>query len=363
MAKTQGQVSGNGNASDLRTAGAEASLVPPEGAPRLKLTSLELPSSAHLVLAKSLFQKGRHSQALTELDAALAENSERGAAHFLKGMILARRSDFAGAAKSLAFAVRLEPTEATYWTALAAVRLELGQYNPALAAVEESLKRDPKQPNAHFLRGNIFAALKRRDDAIAAYRNALSFNPQFTNARYKLGYLLAQAGRTDEAIQETIIAHRFNPMNMNSRVSLGDMLRKLGKYDAALREYKAAADLPPGQATPYSKLGETYFELGQIMEAMTCFRTAIRLDPKAVWCHIHLGRIYLEQQRYGEAEEMFRAAAKIDPNLPVAAELLKEAVAAVQRTARMAARRLLQPPSMTAFRTQILRFGSMLYPP
>src|SRR5262245_23857849 len=98
---------------------------PAEFTPRLKLQGAGQGALAHLILANTLFRNGRHGQALAELNAALGENPELAEAHFLKGILLALRAEFAGALEALEYATRLKPEQADYWQALATVELEL----------------------------------------------------------------------------------------------------------------------------------------------------------------------------------------------------------------------------------------------
>lgn len=298
-----------------------------EHAPRLKV--LGQTATAHLAIAKGLYQRGLYGQALSELDRILQDNPELPLAHFLKGVILSRLCDYAAAERSLSDAVALDDAMYPAWVGLAFARQEQGQHRHALSAIERGLQVEPKDANGHLMRGTILAALGKKRRAIGAFQDALKYNPQLTLARYKLGRLLAEDGRTDEAIAQIVTAMRLNPLNAEARMALGDVYRSQRKYIEAVREYRAASEIAPQQAEPHARIGEVFLQEGLQQEALAAFRTATRLNPKHVDSFLSIARIYLQQDRDAEALEMVRAAHEADRFYPVTKQLLAEVEARV----------------------------------
>ena len=103
----------------------------------------------HVTLAKSLFVRGRHVEALTALEAALQENPELAQAHLLKGLVLAQRADYEAAAESLDYATRLDDSVPDAWMGLAYVRFELERLEEALDAIVRSLQYRREQRKLH----------------------------------------------------------------------------------------------------------------------------------------------------------------------------------------------------------------------
>lgn len=293
-----------------------------EKAPRLKV--LGQSATAHLALAKGLYQRGLYGQALAELDRILVDNPEQPLAHFLKGVILSRLCDYAAAERSLSDAVALDDAMFPAWVGLAFAQQEQGRHRDALLSIESGLRVEPKDANGHLMRGTILTAMGKPRQAIGALRDALKYNPQLTLARYKLGRLLADAGQTDEAIGQIVTAMRLNPLNAEARVALGDIYRSQRKFVEAVREYRAASEIAPQQADPHAKIGETFLEEGLLKEALASFRTATRLNPKHVDSFLNVARIYLQTGRDQEALETLRAAQEADPYYPLTRQLLSE---------------------------------------
>ncbi len=290
----------------------------------LKLRSAGRTAVGHLNAAKGLFQSGRFDAALAEIEAALTINPEVALAHFVRGLIHARRAEYELAEDALELAVRLDATDASQWIALAYVQFEQGAHKAALSSVDQGLAADSKHARGHLLRSNILESLMQRDEALGACREAVRFDPLLGAARCRLAALLSQVGQVDEAIEHALVAGRINPADMNARVATGDLLRELGRLDEAIVEYRAAADLFPGRSPPKARLGDVYLQQGLTVDAQLMYRSAIQVDSKQVHCMVQLGKTFLQQGSLTEAAELFRAALAIDDRLQDAADLLAQ---------------------------------------
>ncbi len=281
-----------------------------------------------LTLANGLFESGRHGEALEQIELVLKDNPDLAIAHFLKGLVLTRLSDFAAAVECLENTVRLDQEFVGAWLGLAYIRIELGMMDEALDAVLHGLQIDPKHANGHLLHGNVLSRLERLEESVEAYRAAIKYNPQLMMAHYRLGYLLNELGRTEEAVSQLITSQRLNPRDVASRLTLGDVFRSQGNIDEAIDQFKVAATLAPLQGEAHSRIGDTLDELGKRREAISAYRIAIRRDARHLGSFLSLARIYLEEHCPAEALAMAKAAIEIDARLPAAQELLEQATKA-----------------------------------
>lgn len=80
----------------------------------------------------------------------------------------------------------------------------LSRLNPsgALPMLQEAVKGDPKNAEAHNFLGSALISLGRTAEATEQFRIALSLRPDYSNARFNLGNALVKAGKVDEAIGE-----------------------------------------------------------------------------------------------------------------------------------------------------------------
>ena len=278
-----------------------------------RLMSVGQTSLGQLALAKNLFQMGRQVEAIAEVDSILRDNPEQAMAHHLKGLILARRGDFAAAAENLENSARLDEKETGTWLALAHVRLELGLHDRALDAVRRCLAIDEKQAVAHTLRADILSASGNKQAAIESYLRASALDPQLAPTRLRLAGLLEQVGDVEGAMRSLEGYLGLNISGVSARITLGDLLRKSGRPEAAIREYKAASEILTWQALPHEKMGEAFLDSNLLLEAAIEFQIAVRLDAKRVNSFLNLSRIYRELGRLEEAAAMLQAAMLLDP--------------------------------------------------
>ena len=286
----------------------------------------------HLLLAKKLYQKGRYSLALRELDKTLSLNPELSTAYLFRGVISFKLAKLDDARQSLLTAVQLQDDLFQAWIVLAQIEREVGHFDKALEDITQAIKADPKNPAAYLIMGSILEAMQREEDAAAAYREVIRFSPNSRVARYKLGSVLVKIGNNEEAEQQILAAYRLSPTDRMSRIALGDLHLARGEIDRAIDAYKAAAELDfKRSAVPRAKLGEAYFRAGLPREAVISLLLAVRFDPKQVHSFLLLGRIYMQQLKQPEAAaEMFKAAIEIDGRYPEAQRLYEEAQAAIR---------------------------------
>jgi len=126
---------------------------------------------------RALYFEGRHENALTYHDKALA----------------------------------LEPENAKAWFSKGAALTKLQRYDEALVAYTKAMELRPDSPEACFGRGTVLAKLKQYEDAIAAYRQAATLKPDFYAAWLGLARCGAQQADLAQVLESLAQAIRLNP--------------------------------------------------------------------------------------------------------------------------------------------------------
>jgi tetratricopeptide (TPR) repeat protein len=71
----------------------------------------------------------------------------------------------------------------------------------AVPHFRESLRLNPKQPDAHFNLGNALAIQQKYEEAVAHFAECLKLSPNYAPAHKNLGGMaLARLGRREEAV-------------------------------------------------------------------------------------------------------------------------------------------------------------------
>jgi len=278
---------------------------------------------ARAALAGKLVMSGHESRALSELDAALWENPELAEASALKGLILLRRADYAGAIRCLRLAVLLDDELLLGWVALAQALRGCGDLASALSATDRALELDGASSSSHLLRGILLWELGRRDEAHEAFRTAVEWDPNSAAARHHLALALAESGKSDEALQEVTAAEMRNPLVTQNRVLMGDLRRNRGDLQAALNDYVDVA-FSRFSVDALTRAAELLAERGLLSESLRILRMALTLEPERVETYLSIARIYVNQHRYGEARAMCRAAQVVRPGEPRIAAMIEQ---------------------------------------
>lgn len=147
------------------------------------------------------------------------------------------------------------------------LHIRRGEYDKALATVEELLARQPGNPMLLNLRGAV--NLNRRDFARARadFEAAVKVAPDFVPAIYNLGMLAQQQGDIAEAAARYDRVLAINPNEVNTLLAKAELALMQGQLDAALAPLLKAITADPSNIDAHVRLISTYLNLGNIIEA------------------------------------------------------------------------------------------------
>ena len=199
------------------------------------------------------------------------------------------------------YTVQRNPAAWLAQTNLGLILVRSGRASAALEHDQESIRLQPRYPEAHNNLGTALACLGRLPEAIAAYQDALRLQPDFLEARRNLGSALAQSGHLPEAIVAYGEAVRRSPNDALTHCYLGMALAEAGQSAAALGEYAAAVRLDPDLAEAHYRLGNALANAGRLPEAMGEYTAALRRQPEYAEARANLGLALAVQHRIPEA--------------------------------------------------------------
>jgi len=151
-----------------------------------------------------------------------------------------------------------------------------------LAAYTKMLQGDPQNPLRHDAVAALYLDSGRFDEAIAEFRQSLRLNPDSAPTHYNLGFALSARGHRDEAISAFQDALRIDPDYAQAHNNLGALLQIGGQQDAALEHYRRAAALRPDNVESHTNLGQLLSIRGRPAEAAAQFSDALALRPDNV---------------------------------------------------------------------------------
>ncbi|HEX8179013.1 MAG TPA: tetratricopeptide repeat protein, partial [Pyrinomonadaceae bacterium] len=170
--------------------------------------------------AQTSFDEGQRQYAahdLTKAAAAFAHAAKLAPywaeAHYSLAIVLGELDRWAESAIEFQRALDANPNEQTRLYAtynLGNAELDLGHYDKALAAFQQTTKLAPLQPTPHYNMALAYLGLKRPEEAAAQFQEAIRLKPDYADAHYNLGVLYLQQGQIAAARAEQ---QRLNTLN------------------------------------------------------------------------------------------------------------------------------------------------------
>lgn len=210
--------------------------------------------------------------------------TEHGQAHMDAG-------EYAEALVCFRKAAALDSASAECCLNVARARLKLWQYNEALAAVEEGLRRAIRRDEfgqLYGVRGEVYSGMMMPSKAMESYDQGLSYMPNAPWLWREKGRLIQRMGLPREAQQCYEKALEYDRLDSLAWQLLGDALGEQERHKKALEAYGEALKLDPRAALAWARYGACQSALGRPKEALRSFDAALKLDPDLDEAHAGL---------------------------------------------------------------------------
>jgi tetratricopeptide (TPR) repeat protein len=137
-----------------------------------------------------------------------------------------------------------------------------GNYDQAIALMQEATTTDPSKDLLWAYLGEAYAGAKKFPEAVEAYQKALNIKP-------------------DSAVYHNALANAYN---------------KAGQPDKAIAEYTQAATIDPANAaTSYLNIGIVNYNATKMDDAVVAFDKCIQLDPNRAEAYYYKGMSLLSK--------------------------------------------------------------------
>jgi len=297
--------------------------------------------SARFLLAKLLEDSGQRDTALAsyrllgrnfQTDASVLERVARRQIH-LQG--------FADASNSLYRLLQLHPKHLPSRLLYIRLQLDLGLFDAALELSEQLTLDHPELAEAHAIKAQSLAKLKRHRAAYQSHTRASQLQPE--NSAYLVGQFnnLAASGQIDKAEKLLERGRREQPKNAlltftkiefllgqerlqagikaieealehlpNNALLLNNMAFALHKLEkkTALGFARRAQNLAPQLPQINDTLGWILVEQGQVEQGIGYLEQAVKLQPDAPQLRYHLGAAYLALRQHSRSRQQLKRA-------------------------------------------------------
>lgn len=233
--------------------------------------------------------------------------------------------------------------------ALISAQLERGNVAAALKAIDVLEKKQPTQPLAPLLRGQVLAAQRNVPGAKAAFESALSRRPGYFQAVAGLAAIEVVSGQADEARKRLLAFLKANPKNPDALLAMTELaessgsalpqvlrvaregvlanptearlhlalvtrLMNAGDQSSALAAAQAAAAALPTDSSVQELLGRAQIAAGDDQQALSTYNTLVSLQPQSAPYQMGLATVHLALKDQRSAMRALRKAVELDPH-------------------------------------------------
>jgi tetratricopeptide (TPR) repeat protein len=239
--------------------------------------------------------------------------------------------------------------------------IQMGNYEAAAAALEESIAADGSNASSYRTLGALYRQLGMTSEEMQVYADWSAARPEDALAHYYLANAYLRMGADAEVLSELnqfqelsadnlaaypMAASMYRrlgmpgaeagvleawvdqvPQSFDARQALAQHYQRTGQHEAALAEYQAAVTLIPDNVQAHANLGSAYAHLGLYSDAQNEYATAIALRPTDAGLHYQLAEMYRRANDLPSALASYESVINLQPESPQA-----------QRAARMITR-------------------------
>jgi membrane associated rhomboid family serine protease/Flp pilus assembly protein TadD len=189
--------------------------------------------------------------------------------------------------------------------------LTSGQSDAAIRALTESVRKNPKFAEGHFLLGQAYMQRRQFAQAENAYRHGLGLKPKSSDMHYQLGVAVMAQGRAKDAMAIFGDLAKSDPSNPEAEIGIGTAAEMTGDYQLAFTAFRRAAQLDPRNVQAYSNLGLAALQTKQFDEAVAAFSRCVQLQPNSAEPLLSLAVAYKAKGMDREAEAAYKRAIEL----------------------------------------------------
>lgn len=166
------------------------------------------------------------------------------------------------------------------------------EYDNAIKDLSEALRLEPSNTSFFTLRGKAYFGKHNYSRAVADFTEAIRLDPANLIAYNDRGVCLNAQNEFAKALEQFNEVLRVDPANALAFANRGATWFDLEEYKKSLADMNRAIELAPKMALAYVNRGRWYMKHGDYPEAEADYRRAIGLAPREWAPYNGLGRIY-----------------------------------------------------------------------
>lgn len=245
-------------------------------------------------LATVLWQQKQQDAALKALNQFLERRYDRQVASLAFRWQM-DRSNHAEAQRLAELVSRNEPKQGIGDFFLGLVHLAKNEREPASAAFERALGKEPRALEPLEALVNLWLAENQPQKAVSRLQEVLAQYPDHYPAQHLLGEVLWRQNAKDRAVSAWKKAIEINPKWALPYWRLATAELEKGNMDGAIAQYQKALEADPDNEQRYLDLAVVLQRLGKIDQAIAVYEQALEKFPEALVFRNNLASVLLDR--------------------------------------------------------------------
>ncbi|MHC4809588.1 MAG: tetratricopeptide repeat protein [Planctomycetota bacterium] len=276
-----------------------------------------LDAEAHADRALEMFERGRWSEAESELRKAIELNPQQAEWHYNLGLTIEAAGRDSEALDCFARTAAMMPDQVEPAIAAGNTALRLSRFREAIDWFGRALRVDPRHEGAYAGTIDAHVRLEEHEEAETTfYLSQQALESPSGSCLAAIARSLVDREDWDRAAWCLREALQAEPTIPRLRAMLAFVLAAQGQQQRAVQLYLRELREDPGNADTLLDYGELLVDMGRFAEGAEKFRRVLELEPANVEAHERLGWIAMRQGRDEQAHLEYELVLKLDPDFP-----------------------------------------------
>jgi tetratricopeptide (TPR) repeat protein len=262
--------------------------------------------------AFELYEDGKITQAIAELNDALEINPASCSLHFNKALALDSLSKFEDAIAEYETALALNPCDLEILNSLAVDYTRVGQYDLAIATFEKIQELDAGFEPSYCNRIITYTEMGLHDQAEQMFYLAQQINPDCALCYYNIGNSLFSRGEFKKAIHCWLKTAVLEPSHPQINYHIAQALWAENELERCRQHFLKELRLNPGDDDVIIDFGLFQLERGEIEPAKEKFHRVLELKPDKAVALFYLGEIAADERNKASAIKLYNQAMERD---------------------------------------------------
>jgi Tfp pilus assembly protein PilF len=224
--------------------------------------------------------------------------------------------DIAKAKTFIKDALEFEPEKAEYWDLMADCLLELGDWQGAILALDNSMKAAPKHAETIFRLGMIYAYHGELLEALRCFQGCCQLRPrhaQYWEMKAEIHLQLEQIQQASRSYEKALRL----AVQPELAVRLAYCYIHLGKIKKGIKYYELVLKHEPDHYDALCNLAAVYQNQGRSIEALNLLERAYNIYPNDAILLNNMAYTLVHLGRTRKAIETYYSALKLAPDNPL----------------------------------------------